>query len=119
MYRKEFEINRPFPKKIYITLVILTFLTNVAIQPYQLALQGKAFEPDKLLNYAWLVLLNTIIYSIFAGIGLYLATRIGLGLPFLEGLYPGDVRWKFFKPVLSLSIILVWWLQCWWSVLAR
>lgn len=46
MYRKQFELNRPFPGKIYLLLIALTLLTNIAVQPYQLALQGKRWMPE-------------------------------------------------------------------------
>ena len=105
MYPKQFEVIRPFPRKVYLLLVVLTLLTNIIVQPYQLALQGEAFEPRNLLDQLQPILLNTVIFSVFAGLGLFLATRIGLGLPFLEGLYVQGERWEKFKRVLSLSII--------------
>jgi membrane protease YdiL (CAAX protease family) len=105
MCRKQFELNRPFPRKVYITLIVLTLLTNIAVQPYQLALQGKTLEPESLLSLVWLVLLNTVIYSVLAGLGLYLATRTGLGLPFFEGLFVQGDRWVEFRRVLCLSIL--------------
>ena len=104
MYAKKFEINRSFPRKVYLLLIALTLFTNIAVQPYQLALQGQTFESKLLPQLIGSVLLNTLIYSFLAGVGLYLATRIGLGLPFMEGLYvPGERRKKFIR-VLFLSI---------------
>ena len=105
MYHKQFKITRAFPRKIYLLLIVLSLLTNIAVQPYQLALQGQAFEPEMLPQLTWSVLLNTLIYSVLAGLGLYLMTRIGFGLPFLEGLYAPGERWTRFKQVLALSII--------------
>jgi len=105
MYSKKFKLNRTFPRKVYLLLVLLTLLTNIVVQPYQLTLQGKSFEPSNLLSILWSVLLNTIIYSVFAAIGLYLATRTGLGLPFIEGLFPKSEHWINFKRVLLISII--------------
>lgn len=105
MYRKQFELNRTFPLKIYSLLIALTLLTNIAVQPYQLALQGKRWAPEMSGQIIQSVLLNTIIFSALAGVGLLLATRTGLGLPFLEGLYSQDERWIKFKNVLILSIL--------------
>jgi membrane protease YdiL (CAAX protease family) len=105
MHHKKFKINRTFPRVIYLLLIVLTLLTNIAVQPYQLALQGQTYEPGMLPQLAGSVLLNTIIYSVLGGVGLYLATRIGLGLPFLEGLYTPGERWTNFKRALVLSII--------------
>ena len=105
MYRKRFEIKRNFPGKVYLLLIVLTLLTNVAVQPYQLALTGQTYEPEMLPQLAWSVLLNTVIYSVLAGLGLYLATRIGLGLPFIEGVYPPNERRVRFRKVLITSIL--------------
>jgi membrane protease YdiL (CAAX protease family) len=105
MYPKQFEIKRTFPRKVYLLLIALTLLTNISVQPYQLALQGQTFEPKLLPQLISSVLLNTLIYSVLAGLGLYLATRLGLGLPFIEGLYPSNVRRAKFRSLLILSII--------------
>jgi hypothetical protein len=105
MHYKKLEINRPFPRVIYLLLIVVSLLTNIAVQPYQLALQGQTLELEMLPQLTWSVLLNTLIYSVLGGLGLYLATRIGLGLPYLEGLYTPVERWTKFKRVLVLSIV--------------
>ena len=84
MYRKLFELNRLFPLKVYLMLIGLSFITNILVQPYQLALQGISYNSEMLRSLLGSVFLNTVIYSAFAGLGLFLATRLGLGLPFLE-----------------------------------
>lgn len=106
MYRKQFELKRSFPVRVYILLVILTLLTNIAVQPYQLALGGKSFESMSWMELVQVVLLNTVIYSVLGGLGLYLATRIGLGLPFLENLYSKEERRRKFTKVLWVSVLL-------------
>ena len=105
MYRKQFAINRPFPGKIYLLLVALTLLTNIIVQPYQLALQDISFEAQMMPDLMLSVLTDTVIYSVLAGLGLFLATRIGLGLPFLEGLYNKSERWRKFMRVGGCSIL--------------
>jgi membrane protease YdiL (CAAX protease family) len=105
MYRKQFACKRPFPGKVYLVLIILTLLTIIAVQPYQLALQSITFEAKILPDLMLSVLTDTVIYSVLAGLGLFLATRIGLGLPFLEGLYDKSERWRRLLQVGSLSIL--------------
>jgi membrane protease YdiL (CAAX protease family) len=105
MYRKKFELKRPFPWKVYLLILLATLLTNIAVQPYQLAIQGMTYDPSDLPSLLQSIGLNTIIYGAFAAIGLYLATRIGLGLPYLERLFPKGKVWGNFRRVLLISII--------------
>ncbi len=105
MYRNIFELKRPFPLKVYLILIGLTLITNILVQPYQLALQGISYDPEMAGSLLRSVFINTVIYSVFGGLGLFLATRVGFGLPFFENIFPPGERWPRFARVLIFSVV--------------
>ena len=73
--------KRPWNWKVFFVLVGLIIPATFAILPYALNLQNVSFGWDVLLIER---LVYILLYSLLGGIGLLLANRIGLGLPFVE-----------------------------------
>ncbi len=83
--------------KVYLVLLGLNILAVFAIQPYLSVQQGYssqegAFAATGVMEFWKTILLSIAQSAAFCGIGLLLANRIGLGLPFVEG-------WSKRKPV--------------------
>jgi hypothetical protein len=101
--------RRPFSWKVFWIVLGCTFLGIVAVLPYAMELTAstRAATPSPLppgLLLVLQVLQNTVLYGVLAGVGLLLACRIGLGLPFLEGwLSKQPVRGRFLR-VLWVSV---------------
>ena len=91
MSRIVLPIKRPFRWRLFLIVWTGAAAGLIAVIPYSLSLQSAALQkisprlPLGLL-VALQVLQNAVLYGVLAGIGLFLACRIGLGLPFLEGL---------------------------------
>ncbi len=97
--------KRPFSWKVYLFLAVLLAPALYAILPYGLTLQSVTLEPGEwpmaiIGNLPWLV-----IYWVVGGIGLLLASRIGLGLPFVEGWLKKEPIWDRFGRVVVISVI--------------
>jgi membrane protease YdiL (CAAX protease family) len=85
----QLELNRPFIWKLFFIIWIAVVLSTVALIPYALTLQKPILEkttlPMPLYQIVILQLIgNAIFMGLLVGAGLCLATRTGLGLPFLE-----------------------------------
>lgn len=102
--------------KVFLVLVGLIIPAVFAILPYTIDLQNTSSGTDLIATYGWgtLVidrLINTLPIVLLGGLGLILANRIGLGLPFVEGWIrdtPVLVRFRNVVAVaLIISIILV------------
>ncbi len=105
---------KPYNWRLLGILIIAILLSVIMITPYSLTLQGKALANAKLpipltilLPLQWLQ--TTILYGIFAAIGLFIANRIGLGLPFLESWLAGKPEWervrKFALPAVIAGVL--------------
>lgn len=81
----ELPVKRPFNWKALLFLILLIFPACFAALPYALQVQGIKVTVDELPILAVITLRSALIYSLLAAIGLLLAARIGLGLPFIEG----------------------------------
>lgn len=82
--------RRRWSWKVFLVLAALIFPASFAILPYAIHLQNAFSETDIVTTMGWGVLvINTLVNSLLivslGGIGLVLANRIGLGLPFIEG----------------------------------
>ena len=95
-------------------LVAAVLVSVILITPYSLTLQSKTLATAKLplplpilLPLQWLQ--TTLLYGVFAAIGLFIANRIGLGLPFLESLLAGKPEWervrRFALPAVIAGVI--------------
>jgi hypothetical protein len=76
--------KRPFNPKVLLFIVILLIPATYAVLPYSFSLASASIEQIGLPLLLVLNLINVGIYAVLAGIGLYAATRIGFGLPFVE-----------------------------------
>jgi hypothetical protein len=82
-------------------LVAAIFLSVILITPYALAIQPKLktaklpLPLSLLMPIQWVT--TTLLYGIIAAIGLAVAGRIGLGLPFLESWLAGKPDWAHLR----------------------
>jgi hypothetical protein len=90
--------QRSYNWRLLIILVILILVSVILITPYSLSLQANSLKTAALplpltilLPIQWLE--TTVLYGIVAAIGLFIAGRIGLGLPFLESWLAGKPDW--------------------------
>jgi hypothetical protein len=106
--------HKPYNWRLLGILVIAVLLSVILITPYSLTLQGNALNTSKLpmpltvlIPLQWLQ--TTLLYGILAAIGLFIANRIGLGLPFLESWLAGKPEWervrKFALPAVIAGIL--------------
>lgn len=97
--------KRPFSWKVFLFVLALIVPATFAVLPYALTVQSVTLEADKLPLVIIGTLVNALIYGVLAGIGLFLAGRIGLGLPFIEGWLKKEPLWDRFRDTLVLSVI--------------
>jgi len=76
--------------KVFLVLVGLIVPAAFAILPYSIHLQNAYNQQEITTRFGWeIIVINTLVNSllivILGGIGLALANRIGLGMPFVEG----------------------------------
>jgi hypothetical protein len=92
--------------KLFIILLIASFITSIMVLPYTLALSpGLAAIFTPTLLFAQLIQ-SLIIFSIAIFIGLLLAKRVGFNLPILEGWLEGKEVKNYLKSILGISISL-------------
>jgi membrane protease YdiL (CAAX protease family) len=106
--------RRPLNWRILIILVVAILVSVILVTPYSLSLQANTLATAKLplplallLPIQWLE--TTVLYGIVAAIGLFIAGRIGLGLPFLESWLAGKPDWarvrKFVVPAILAGVL--------------
>ena len=96
--------KRPFSWRVFLFVLAFIVPATFAALPYALTLVSATLEPGDLPRVILSTLVNALIYGVFAGIGLFLAGRIGLGLPFLEGWLKKEPIRDRFRGVLVLSV---------------
>jgi hypothetical protein len=108
---KEEKMNttKPFNWKIFFILLAACVWGIIAVLPYTLDLQKSLL--DKLSMPLWVlltaqILQNTIMFAIAIALGLFIANRIGLGLPILEAKLAGESVGARLKAILPISIII-------------
>jgi hypothetical protein len=95
-------------------LMVMVLVSVILITPYSLSLQSATLATAKLpmpliilLPIQWLE--TTILYGTLAAIGMFIANRIGLGLPFLESWLAGKPDWagvrKFALPAIIAGVL--------------
>jgi NADH:ubiquinone oxidoreductase subunit 3 (subunit A) len=104
------DTKRPFSWKIYLIVLLGTVFGIIAVLPYTLTLQSETLKTANLQMPLALLLVvqllqGTVLYGVLAAIGLFLAFRIGLGLPFIEGWLKKEPIWERFPRVIAFSII--------------
>lgn len=77
--------NRPFSKKVFIFLLMLIFPAVYAALPYTMTVISASLDFTEWLIVLVASLVDVALCGALAAVGLYLAARIGLGLPFVEG----------------------------------
>jgi len=88
-------VKRRFSWKTFLLLMALILPASYLVIPFSLTFQSISPEPGDWPVILLETLLNVAIYSALGGIGLLLASRVGLGLPFIEGwLEKGPVKGK-------------------------
>lgn len=97
--------KRAFSWKTFLFIVAIMIPASFAVLPYSLTLQSTTVPAEDWPILVLVTLLNVLIYSVPTGIGLFLAGRIGLGLPFVEGWLKKESIRDRFRGVLLLSVI--------------
>jgi membrane protease YdiL (CAAX protease family) len=96
--------KRPFSWRVFLFVLAFIVPATFAALPYALTLVSATLEPGDLPRVILSTLVNALIYGVLAGIGLFLAGRIGLGLPFIEGWLKKEPIWDRFRGALVLSV---------------
>ena len=97
--------------KVFLVLVGLNIPAMFAILPYTIDLQNTSSGTDLVATYGWGTivldrLINSLPIVLLGGIGLILANRIGLGLPFVEGWIRGTPVPVRFRNVVAIALIM-------------
>lgn len=100
-----------FNWKLFFLLWFMVATSIVCVLPYTLTIQS---EQIKLLNVpvtmgqiiAMQLLTNGLLFGLVIGIGLLIANKIGLGLPFLDAITRREKITKPFKPIAWFSILI-------------
>jgi membrane protease YdiL (CAAX protease family) len=92
-------VQKPYPWRVLAVLVAAILVSVILITPYSLSLQASSLQNTPLpiplavlLPIQWLE--TTILYGVIAALGLWIAGRIGLGLPLLESWLAGRPEWQ-------------------------
>jgi len=95
--------------KLFFTLLIAAILSNIALLPYAISLQGEMLKliPIPLPVLLLLsVLQGAVLFAILIFIGLKLSARVGLGLPLLEHYFENKTLPLNFKSIVKNSVLL-------------
>ena len=90
--------------KLFVILLIASFITSIMVLPYTLALSpsvAKVFTPLVLIAQ---LIQSLVIFSIAIFMGLYLYKRVGFNLPILEGWLEGKEVGNYLKSILGISV---------------
>ncbi|BDZ71781.1 CPBP family intramembrane glutamic endopeptidase [Methanobacterium petrolearium] len=101
------EKNRLVNWKLYIILLIASIFGIIAVMPYTFTLQGELLQNSPVPLYIVAIaqiIQSTILFAVVIFIGLYLAKKVGLGLPILEGWLEGREVKSYLKSILGISI---------------
>ncbi len=93
--------------KLYIILLVASIFGSMAVLPYTLTLQGSILQNLPVPLYVLVIsqlIQAVILFAITIFIGLYLAKKVGLGLPILEGWLEGKEVKSYLKSILGISI---------------
>jgi Type II CAAX prenyl endopeptidase Rce1-like len=95
--------KRPFNKKAYLILVGLFVPAVFAIQPYLLTTTTTAYPG--FWNMVLAAGIDLLLYAVLGAAGLWLASRIGLGMPLIEGWTERKPAWNRLPGVVGISIL--------------
>jgi hypothetical protein len=96
-------VKRPFNVKAYLILVGLFVPAVFAIQQY--ILTTTATEYPGFWNLVLGAGINLLLYAALGAAGFWLASRIGLGMPFIEGWTKRQPSWNRLPGVVGISIL--------------
>jgi membrane protease YdiL (CAAX protease family) len=104
-------VKGDFNWKLFFFLWLMVAVSMVCVTPYSLTIQSEQMKlhnvPYSLGQIIILQLLsNGLIFGLIIGIGLFLANKIGLGLPFLDAVTRKEKITKPFKPIALLSVFI-------------
>jgi membrane protease YdiL (CAAX protease family) len=99
-------VRRPFNWKVWLFVVVLVIPSSFAIVPYSSTLTSTTYGPGDLPGIIVLTLANALVLVVLAGIGLFLASRIDLGLPFVEAWVKREPTHGRFRSVFGLSVLI-------------
>jgi hypothetical protein len=95
----QLEVNRRFNWKVFAILLAASVVGFVSVLPYTFTIQSETLKTTQLPLPLPLVLViqgvqNAVLFAVVGGLGYLLATKIGLGLPFVEGWLNGQPIWN-------------------------
>ncbi len=99
---------KPFRWRLWLILVVAALITVIMVTPYSLTLSAPALANSPvplpvLLAAQWLQ--AAILFGVVAALGLLVANRIGLGLPFLESWLAGKPDWTLVRRFILPAIL--------------
>jgi membrane protease YdiL (CAAX protease family) len=102
-------MSKPFQWRIFFVLWIASIFGVIAVIPYSLELQSASLQNVELpLPLPTLLILQVVqsalLFSVVTALGLYLANRIGLGVPILEARLRGASVEDTIRAILQVSI---------------
>ncbi len=101
----------PVNKKVFFILWTMSILGFLAVIPYSYSIAGKTLDLQEFLNLKAIssIIFTLLLFGLLILMGLYIARRIGLGLPILTGLVSKeDVSEKIkamFLPTLLIGVL--------------
>lgn len=104
-------INRPYRWPLFFIVWAACIFATVAVIPYSLALQSQNLTAQNLPIPLWSLLVvqvgqNAMLFGLAIAAGLWLAAKVGLGLPFLEAWLNGQPLWHKLPRVALLAAVL-------------
>ena len=101
---------KPYNWRVLAILVAAILISVILLTPYALSLQAEMLETvdlpvplNILLPFQWLQ--TTIQYGALAALGLFIAGRLGLGLPFLESVLARKPDWQLVRKFIGPAIV--------------
>jgi membrane protease YdiL (CAAX protease family) len=101
--------TKPFNWKIFFILLAACVGGILAVLPYTLDLQKSVLTQLPMPLWALMIIQvvqNTLLFAMVIGLGLFIANRIGLGLPLLEAKLAGETIWPKLKAFLPISLLI-------------
>lgn len=95
--------------KLFWILLGASIFGVIAVIPYALTFQADSLKELPMPLHILLpiqILQNVVVYAVFIFIGLYLAKKVGLGVPILESWLEGKEAKSYLKSILGISIVL-------------
>ena len=103
-------MKNPLKWKVFFILWIATIFSVIAVLPYSLELQSGILQNLELpvplpALLALQVIQNSLLFGVLIAAGLFLAGRIGLGLPILESRLRGEPTAEQIRSIVPVSLL--------------